>query len=313
MKLCWQGNGASGSGGSGDVAGPGTSTDNALARYDGTTGKLLQGGVVVEGDAGELSAITRLDVDNLRVDGNVISSTNSNGDVVIDPAGTGRVAFGGQTSSDPAFVLLPSFAASPALRAVAADFSAGAGLIGGIVAAPSDTAPSMWMNNNNIEMGSSGQLMFRDGVNLLTASQDTGLRRAAAGVLLASNASTGLGQLLAGRPVEASAAGSGAPNLLGATESRTCLTNEGATAEAYNTLSTGAPVGCEFAFYCADTDGIRVTAPTGETIRTGPGAVSAAAGFIRSVTLGSGITLTKINSTSWVAINAPNGTWLIDL
>lgn len=35
-------------------------------------------------------AFTQLDVDNIRVDGNTISSTNSNGDINITPAGTGR-------------------------------------------------------------------------------------------------------------------------------------------------------------------------------------------------------------------------------
>ena len=39
----------------GDVVGPGSSTDNALARFDGTTGKLIQNGVITEDDTGNLS------------------------------------------------------------------------------------------------------------------------------------------------------------------------------------------------------------------------------------------------------------------
>lgn len=40
----------------GDVVGPASAIDNALARFDGTTGKLIQNGVTIETDAGELLA-----------------------------------------------------------------------------------------------------------------------------------------------------------------------------------------------------------------------------------------------------------------
>ena len=41
------------SGGSGDVVGPASSTDNAIARFDSTTGKLIQNSTATLGDAGE--------------------------------------------------------------------------------------------------------------------------------------------------------------------------------------------------------------------------------------------------------------------
>ena len=44
-----------GGGGSGDVAGPASATDNALARFDTTTGKLIQDGVNLSSDAGEIT------------------------------------------------------------------------------------------------------------------------------------------------------------------------------------------------------------------------------------------------------------------
>ena len=45
-----------GGGGSGDVTGPGSSTDNAIARFDGTTGKIIQNSTdVVITDAGQLA------------------------------------------------------------------------------------------------------------------------------------------------------------------------------------------------------------------------------------------------------------------
>ncbi len=47
--------------GSGDVVGPASATDNAIARFDGTTGKLVQNSVVALGDSGVLSGFTRLE------------------------------------------------------------------------------------------------------------------------------------------------------------------------------------------------------------------------------------------------------------
>jgi len=38
-------------GGSGDVVGPASSTDNAVVRYDGTTGKLIQNSNAILSDA----------------------------------------------------------------------------------------------------------------------------------------------------------------------------------------------------------------------------------------------------------------------
>jgi hypothetical protein len=49
-----------GGGGSGDVVGPASSTDNALARFDTTTGKLLQNSVGILSDAGVLTGLTGL-------------------------------------------------------------------------------------------------------------------------------------------------------------------------------------------------------------------------------------------------------------
>jgi hypothetical protein len=46
--------GGGGGGGSGDVVGPASATDNAIARFEATTGKLLQNSAVTVTDAGEL-------------------------------------------------------------------------------------------------------------------------------------------------------------------------------------------------------------------------------------------------------------------
>jgi len=48
---------STGGGGTGDVIGPGSSTDNALVRFDGVTGKYIQNGLITEDDTGNLNSI----------------------------------------------------------------------------------------------------------------------------------------------------------------------------------------------------------------------------------------------------------------
>jgi hypothetical protein len=51
--------------GTGDVDGPASSTDNAVARFDGTTGKLIQNSVVTIGDTGNMAGVGTLAVTDL--------------------------------------------------------------------------------------------------------------------------------------------------------------------------------------------------------------------------------------------------------
>lgn len=51
----------------GDVVGPGSATDNAVARYDATTGKLIQGSLVTIDDAGNISLPGGAGVDGVDV------------------------------------------------------------------------------------------------------------------------------------------------------------------------------------------------------------------------------------------------------
>jgi hypothetical protein len=53
----------SGLGGTGDVVGPSSATDNALARFDTTTGKLIQNGVVTQDDNGTLANVNAISLD----------------------------------------------------------------------------------------------------------------------------------------------------------------------------------------------------------------------------------------------------------
>ncbi len=66
---------ASAAGASGDVVGPASATDNALARFDTTTGKLIQNSVGILSDAGALSGLT-----DITASGNVtLSGGTANG------------------------------------------------------------------------------------------------------------------------------------------------------------------------------------------------------------------------------------------
>jgi hypothetical protein len=46
--------------GLGDVTGPAVATDNALVRFDGVTGKLIQNGVILESDTGDLTLVNSI-------------------------------------------------------------------------------------------------------------------------------------------------------------------------------------------------------------------------------------------------------------
>jgi len=72
----------------------GSTTDNALARFDGTSGNLQNSSLIVD-DSGSLTGVTQISVDNIRIDANTISSTNTNGDITITPNGTGNITLDG--------------------------------------------------------------------------------------------------------------------------------------------------------------------------------------------------------------------------
>lgn len=110
--------------------------------------------------------------------------------------------------------------------------------------------------------------------------------------------------------LEASTAGSGSPNILTSGESGKLLTNEGTTAENYHTLPTAA-ANLQFCFANQDSDGIRITANTADTIKLGSATVSASAGFVRSVVQGSVLCLRAINATEWFSFEL-SGEWTID-
>ena len=62
----------------GDVVGPTGATDNAVARYDLTTGKLLQNSLVIIGDTGSVTGVNALTAESLTVNNNAtLGSSNT--------------------------------------------------------------------------------------------------------------------------------------------------------------------------------------------------------------------------------------------
>lgn len=84
--------------GTGDVVGPGSATDNALARFDGTTGKLIQNSVATLLDTGKMKltigggsgATAPTNSDGFVIDGNA----NSGFAILSGNASLGRITFG---------------------------------------------------------------------------------------------------------------------------------------------------------------------------------------------------------------------------
>jgi hypothetical protein len=86
----------SGSSGSGDVVGPASATDNAIARYDGTTGKLIQDSKTLVQDGGGIEAqgfiTNKLITDTIVIHANQVMVTSGfsielTGELVIEADG----------------------------------------------------------------------------------------------------------------------------------------------------------------------------------------------------------------------------------
>jgi len=111
-----------GGGGGGDVVGPVSSTDNALARFDSTTGKLLKNSVGLLTDAGALSGLAKVTATDLAV---VTASAPAVGQVLAAADTSGNVGWADsatpQVVSD--FIFLPGGTAPYPSKNVYTDFA----------------------------------------------------------------------------------------------------------------------------------------------------------------------------------------------
>lgn len=97
-----------------------------------------------------------------------------------------------------------------------------------------------------------------------------------------------------------------------ASDGKTIFTNEGASAQVEFDLPTApvAPAGYCYTFIAQDSDGIKIVANTGDTIRLAS-SVSASAGNIQSNAVGDSVKLCSINATEWMATEIV-GTWTVN-
>jgi hypothetical protein len=77
----------------GDVVGPASATDNAIARFDTTTGKLLQNSVVTIGDTGAATGFTTLSA-STSVSTPIVKATSSAGGALQNFGGTSQIQWG---------------------------------------------------------------------------------------------------------------------------------------------------------------------------------------------------------------------------
>lgn len=112
----------------------------------------------VGGASGDIT-VTKVDVDNLRLDGNTISSTDTNGNIVLDPNGTGAVV----------------------VRV--AD--------GSIGTLNSGNEQKAAIGNADWGLSSDTHVRFFNDPDIASGSADVGLKRSAAGKLRGTNGSTG--------------------------------------------------------------------------------------------------------------------------
>lgn len=97
---------------------------------------------------------------------------------------------------------------------------------------------------------------------------------------------------------------------LNTNQSFNVITNEGATGLVTLTLPAAA-AGIQYTYYVQDSDGIKVQAAAGDTIRRAA-TVSASAGYVKSVVVGGSLTLVAVNATEWVSLSEL-GTWTTDI
>jgi hypothetical protein len=99
--------------------------------------------------------------------------------------------------------------------------------------------------------------------------------------------------------------GSGDPYVLLDADCSKVFTNEGAGAKVYLTLPSAA-ANKIYTFYNQNSNGIRVTTGSGDTIRQGSSVSVGDPGYIETTNTGNALTLLAINATEWVAINSIN-------
>lgn len=174
-----------GGGGSGDVVGPASATDNAVARYDSTTGKLLQNSVVTIGDTGNVAGLGTLNTHTLQGGTSTIAlytnklsvfaaTTSSElAGVISDETGTGALVF----ANTPTLVTPVIGAATGTTLVLSGALTTGAaagttgsvlfkGTTSGTVTLSVADAAGTWTMKLPTGAGSNGQVLATDGAGV---------------------------------------------------------------------------------------------------------------------------------------------------
>lgn len=238
------------------------------------------------------------------LDGLVIRLGAADGQLRLSNAletGFDMIQLGGITSSFPAIqrssaavrIRLADNSADAALfaSALTLGLTANAFLYSGTAGLLTATAAP---TNGQLLIGSTGAAPV---AAALTAGPGVTITNGAGSITIAANGGTGSVSPQASTPVA-----------VGAGDSGTLYTNEGAAAQIVFNLPTAA-ANLRYTFIVQDADGIQVVASAGDTIRIAAG-VSSVAGTATSTTIGSVIEIIAINATEWIAISSV-GVWVL--
>ena len=208
----------------------------------------VAGGEIDAVTLGTNSAVTEAQIDNINIDGNTISSTDTNGDVTITPNGTGSVAIskvdidGG--TIDGADITVGSgktLDVSAGTLTLANDQISGDAINGGTIGSTTITT----LNSTTVEVGSLEvtNIKAKDGTSAGSIADSTGVVTLASSVLTTTDINGGT---IDGTPIGANSASTGAFTTLAASgdvnfDSGTFFVDASADAVGIGTTSPSAP------------------------------------------------------------------------
>lgn len=132
----------------------GSGSDECLARWDGTGVPVLQNSIVCITDLGAVTGALSLAVGNLSLSGNTLASSDVNGNIILNPNGTGQINFPDLTPVRP----LKIDASNNVISGLIA-LASTSDVTGVLPVANGGTNSSAALNNNRIIISSAGEIV----------------------------------------------------------------------------------------------------------------------------------------------------------